>query len=538
MEQKKKIIIFSIVVVLVIGLGFLAYYFLGGDREARRVAYLEAYLKENWSKFVIDGSTSMIPLHEALDKKFGEGKEIKHSRTVAAFENFVDGEIDILFAVNYLDSYFEAAKEKNVVINKKPITKEALVFLKNVDFEIDNLTLNQIKQIYNQEITSWDKIDSEIFKDESEYRKQITPIYRNVDSGSGMALINLLGKNNVSCTDEYGGPKCLFITDMGGIINALADGLESYMGEGPMIAYNMYTFTEKQFRNEKVTTFKVNGVAPNDETIYNDEYPVILYNYIYYKNDNAKEFGEKLHEYLLTDVGQKLIMNNGYVPLRKVVDKNIKPIDRNCKENFVEEICVLSDGYNEYINKWIKITIDDNTEKFEYFNTVEEYIFANSSVSEKEFEGVKEILNILLAVHKESPWASQLITFKRLSNGDIELFTGNCGGSACIWLFPKDTYNFGRPMYTIEDGERYPNMYAGFRITKDFKTIYVRADGYEKGFRIPAKDLLKAFKLPLVLSGGFVFGSFRVYGHFGKPVEQHWFVNLCYGSGYGRDSFY
>jgi len=465
-KQKNKttrIALSVIAFVLLLGLGYLIYSNIGKNNKVNpnnEIAELENYLKENYSKYVIDGSTSLIPLHEALEKKFGTGKEIKHSKTVAAFEDFLDGEIDVLLSVNYLDSYFEKAKTKGIVINKNEITKEALVFLKNVDLTVDNLTLDQVKQIYNKKITDWKQIDKNY---EGYNVTDILPIYRNEDSGSGMALINLLGLSTINCTQN----DCVFINDMGAVVNALANGLEEGF-QGAMIAFNMYTFTEKQYHNDRVTNFKIEGIEPNDETIYNDEYPIVLYNYIYYKNDEAKEFGEKLYQYLISDAGQKLIMQSGYVPLRKQDGVQISNAHRTCKTHFVDEVCVRVEGYNKEINKYVKITIDNKTEKFEYFDKVEDYIFANSDVTSAEFDKLSDLLGELILMANDQNLETQRITFKKQKNGEIILDTGFCGGTACIWITTDDAYDFGENDPKVDGESAQTNTLT---ISKDLKTI-------------------------------------------------------------------
>ena len=462
-NKTTRIALTVIAAALIIGMVYFIYNNMGsnsGVKPGDKTAELESYLKENYSKYVIDGSTSLIPLHEALDKKFGAGNEIKHSKTVAAFEDFLDGKIDILLSVDYLQSYFDKAKEKGIEINKNEITKEALVFLKNVDLTIDNLTLEQIRQIYTKKITDWTEIDKNY---KGNVVTDIVPIYRNEDSGSGMALINLLGLYTISCSQN----DCVFISDMGAVVNALANGLEEGF-QGAMIAFNMYTFTEKQYHNDRVANFKIDGVEPNDETIYNEEYPIILYNYIYYKNDEAKEFGEKLYEYLISDAGQKLIMESGYVPLRKQEGVEISDATRNCKTHFVDEVCVMVEGYNEDIGKYVKITFDNKTEKYEYFDKVEEYIFANSDVTRAEFDKLSGLLGELILMANDENLETQRITFKKQKNGEIILDTGFCGGTACIWLATDDAYDFGENDPKVDGESAQTNTLT---ISKDLKTI-------------------------------------------------------------------
>jgi hypothetical protein len=54
---------------------------------AARLAELKTYLAENYDDLVIDGSTSMIQLHQALSDMFSsEPEEVKHSKTVEALD--------------------------------------------------------------------------------------------------------------------------------------------------------------------------------------------------------------------------------------------------------------------------------------------------------------------------------------------------------------------------------------------------------------------------------------------------------------------
>lgn len=518
--KSKKVIIAIIVGILVIGLGslvgWIAFNYFDSpeevehetnnyfdspkevEDETKRIAELEAYLKENYNKFVIDGSTSLIPLHEALEEKFGDGKEIKHSKTVAAWNDFVDGKIDILLAVDYLDSYFDDASRKNVEINQKEITKEALVFLKNKSLKVDNLTLEQVKQIYDGTITNWREITGNYVDYIEGYYDEmsITPIYRNEDSGSGMALIKLFG-NEVNCTSN----NCLFIADMAGIVNALATGLVGEFGD-KLIAYNMYTFTEKQYHNDEVETFKINGVEPNDETIYSGKYPIVLYNYIYYKNDEAKEFGEKLYEYLTSSAGQKLIMENGYVPLEKQEQVDYKDTERDCKDNFVDEVCVVSPGYNAILDKYVKIIITDDKEEFEYFDTVEEYIFANSDITKEQFDNLSDFLDVVIekTLNYSKDAIIEDITFNLEDDGNIRMDSGFCGGTACIWFKPNENYSY----WATENSKGMDYLVSGtFYISSDYKTISGKdfnwnediGDYAEITFTIPIEDFDKAFDI-------------------------------------------
>jgi len=111
---------------------------------------LKTYLKENFDQFVIDGSTSTIPLHTAIRNTFSSKRsEIQHSKTVDAFNKLIMGEVDILLGVDYSDELLKVAKDNGIDLGKAEITKEAFVFLININNPVKSLTIEQIKDIYS-----------------------------------------------------------------------------------------------------------------------------------------------------------------------------------------------------------------------------------------------------------------------------------------------------------------------------------------------------------------------------------------------------
>jgi phosphate transport system substrate-binding protein len=266
------------------------------------------YLEENFGNFRIDGSTSMIPLHQSLRNRFGDGEEIWHNRTVWAFEQFVNGGIDILLSVDFSDELLKMAEENGVNLVQLPVTREAFVFLINSNNPVQSLTQEQIKAIYNGEITNW----SEVGGDDA----PISAFQRNSDSGSQMRMVKFMGDTPLVDKDVT------YYHGMGDIIVQIAN----FDSGKYSIAYNMYTFAEKQFENEDVVLLAVDGVSPTDETIFDNSYPLVIYNYIYYNanNEEAAEFAENLHAFLMSEDGQKLISDSGYVNLNINFDRNMR----------------------------------------------------------------------------------------------------------------------------------------------------------------------------------------------------------------------
>lgn len=261
-----------------------------------------AYLEEHFADMAIDGSTSMIPLHASLRKLFLNLREEyvpQHSKTVDAFNKLIAGENDILFGVDFNDELLKEAEDSGIDLVKLPITREAFVFVINKENPVQDLTTEQIKAIYSGEITNW----SELGGDDA----PIEAFQRNADSGSQIRMVKFMGDTPLMEANVT------YINQMGAVIEKVGDAaLGKYT-----IAYNMYTFTERQYFNDNVMLLSVDGVKPTDETIFDDSYPIIIYNYLYYDANNAKaaEFAEQLHLYLMSEQGQQLINDAGYVNL-------------------------------------------------------------------------------------------------------------------------------------------------------------------------------------------------------------------------------
>ena len=330
------------------------------------------YITANYADIVIDGSTSMIPLHESLDRLCtSEDNNIIHSRTVEAFEMFITGENDILIGVDYSDELLEKAKAAGVNLAQLPITREAFIFLRNRNNPVTDLTVQQIKDIYSGKITNW----SEVGGDDA----PIKAFQRNSDSGSQMRMVKFMGDTPLTTVGVT------YFSSMGWVIERMADydeGLRS-------IAYNIYTFAEKQYSNTEVTLMSVDGVYPTDDTIFDGTYPLNIYNYIYYDANNAEasEYAINLHAYLMGDEGQKLISDSGYVNLNTKFDRNkdiSEPYDY--RYDYDREIGFYNAEKGEFYDT------DDNDDLVIYYNYAD-YVLRDSEFADN--ERTREFLTFL-----------------------------------------------------------------------------------------------------------------------------------------------
>lgn len=364
-KRNKTHFVWASIIALFIIIGIIKVIDINEEKmKANEFEELKTYLKENYDQFVIDGSTSTIPLHTAIRNTFSSKRsEIQHSKTVDAFNKFIMGEVDILLGVDYSDELLKVAKDNGIDLGKAEITKEAFVFLINKNNPVKSLTIEQIKDIYGGKITNWNQVGGD--------DAPIKAFQRNSDSGSQMRMVKFMGDTQL--IDK----EVTYFAGMGDIIESIAN----YDMGKYSIGYNMYTFTEKQYLNKDVVMLEVNGIQPNDKTILDDSYPIVIYNYMFYDKNNSLviEYVEHLYQFLMHDEGQKLISDVGYVNLKTVLDRNKEILLPYDPDN--EGDMIFFDFYNESKGEFYKV---DSNGKLLVYTSFSDYVLNESEFKENE----------------------------------------------------------------------------------------------------------------------------------------------------------
>ncbi len=256
----------------------------------------------------IDGSTSTIPLSEAIAVALmGMTPEeaalaVTHSTTPSAYERLAydDSGIRLIFvtppSAEEVTSANVAGREMELV----PIARDALVVLNNAENPVTGLTVTQIRDIYQGEITNWADIGG---KDEP-----IIAYARPLNSGSQTLFLELLMKG----LDIQDPPSEKVADTMGYLI----DLVSSYQNAAGALGYSVYYYVNNMYGNDRIRMLAIDGVAPSDETIATGEYPLCSYYYAVlpaHLDEDAQE--RRLVAYLQTEEGQRIVRDAGYVPL-------------------------------------------------------------------------------------------------------------------------------------------------------------------------------------------------------------------------------
>jgi len=258
-----------------------------------------ALTKENYPR--IDGSTATIPLSERLASELlsmsaEEAKEfIKHNTTHNAYENLIEDNAEPS------EDELNMAAARGIELEVIPVVKEAFVFLVNKSNPVDELSLEEIKDIYQGKITNWKELGGSDM--------EIMAYQRPDNSGSQTLMQNQVMKGLTMSK----APTELKPAGMGGLIEAIA----SYDNSDSAIGYSVYYYANTMYLKDTVKFVKVNGVEPNNETIMKDKYPITsAYYAVLKKTEPENSNARKLLKWTLSSEGQKLAEAAGYVPLR------------------------------------------------------------------------------------------------------------------------------------------------------------------------------------------------------------------------------
>lgn len=274
--------------------------------DSSKLPKMEASLKLTDHLPVLDGAAALVPVYAAVienvypigcvtyeggrfsaDNYYGENfaadSAMQYKNTVRGYQAIVDGTTDILFCAGPSAEQMWYAEEKGVELVYVPVGLEAFVFFVNEQNPVDNLTVEQIRKIYACDYTNWSEVGGP--------NRIINPVTRLEGSGSQTAFESVMGGQKI------GKKSPLAIT-------------------GASIGFSFRYYMDGIVGNDTVKMISLNGVYPSAENIQNRTYPIVTQFYAIYRKDNDNPNIPILIEWLLSDEGQRLIEETGYVRIK------------------------------------------------------------------------------------------------------------------------------------------------------------------------------------------------------------------------------
>ena len=255
---------------------------------------------------VLDGASALVPIYASVidsvypkgcvtyeggvfsddnyyGENFSEDSAMQYKNTVRGYTAIVDGETDILFCAAPSAEQRKYAEEQGVELVYVPIGLEAFVFFVNNENPVDDLTADEIRDIYAGEIKNWNKVGGP--------NRVINPVSRIEGSGSQTMMEKFMGEREI-------GKKSLFAFT------------------GASIGFSFRYYLDGMIGNDGVKMLSLGGVYPSEENIKNGTYPIVAEFYAIYRADNDNPNIKPLIDWLLSEEGQELIKECGYVGIK------------------------------------------------------------------------------------------------------------------------------------------------------------------------------------------------------------------------------
>ena len=264
----------------------------------------ESTLKLETDLPVLDGATALYPVYSAFAKAVYPQSALEDygtvdcSTTAGAYERIVSGEVDMIFVASPSEAQKQNALSQGVELEFTPIGSEGFVFFVNSKNPIENITVEQIQDIYSGNITQWSQLGIDGLG-------KIKAFQRDEGSGSQTKLQKLMEGKDLMIP-----PTSDVAVGMGEIIKQAAD----YKNHKNAIGFSFRFYSTEMVKNDQIKLLSINGVYPDIKNIENGTYPLSGNFYAVTRKDKT-ENTKKLLDWILTEQAQTLIENTGYTPL-------------------------------------------------------------------------------------------------------------------------------------------------------------------------------------------------------------------------------
>lgn len=242
---------------------------------------------------IVAGSTSVQPYAEVLAEEYmvihpGAEIDIQGGGSAAGITAAQSGTADIGMSSRQL-------KDEEKGLWSVEIARDGLAIVVNPNNPVQDLTLEQIRDIYSEAVTDWSEVGGRNAK--------IHVITREEGSGTRSAFTELVMGKTAEIT-----PRAI-VQDSNGAVRQL-------VADDP----NAIGFISLGLVNDKVKALKLGGIAATSENIENGSYNLsrpFLFVALSEPTGLAKEF----IDYILSPEGQKLLNNEGLIPPSKGTGK-------------------------------------------------------------------------------------------------------------------------------------------------------------------------------------------------------------------------
>lgn len=224
--------------------------------------------------------------------------EIKYTDSYKSFENLINGEADLIIVGYPTQDEVKLVKQNNLELDIFPIAKDGFVFFVNKDNPIDNLTINQIQNIYSGKIKNWKDIGGNDTEIKAFQRPENSPSQEGMINTvmKGLKMINPITQN-ISHTE-----------------GAINDVISDYQNLENAIGYSYYYNANNMYSTENIKFILIDGIQPTYENIQTGLYSLQKSYYAIIREDEPEDSNtRKLLNAMMSEQGQIIVKEAGYV---------------------------------------------------------------------------------------------------------------------------------------------------------------------------------------------------------------------------------
>ncbi|MBE4607721.1 phosphate ABC transporter substrate-binding protein [Vibrio navarrensis] len=259
------------------------------------LSFPSAYAKE----LNISGSTSVARVMDVLAEEFNK----THTETFVAVQGI--GSTAGITMVNKgvvklgMSSRYLTEMEKGEDLNVDLIAYDGVALVVNISNPINNLTQQQIFDIYQGKLTNWKQVGGE--------DKRIAAVTREASSGSRYSFESLLGLTKII--------KDRLVSDISTsnlVVNSNSM-VKTIVNHNPQAI----GFVSLGSVDRSVKAITIDGIDANAKNIATNRYLLSRPFLILYKSDNLDQSEKEFIRFIKSKKGQAIIQEYGYIPAKE-----------------------------------------------------------------------------------------------------------------------------------------------------------------------------------------------------------------------------
>jgi len=248
--------------------------------------------KSNSNSVTISGSTSVGAVMEPLVEEYkkGEGKgtdiEVQQIGSSSGIKNTIDGTSEIGMTSRDLKE-----GEKQASLKETQIAIDGIAVIINKENKVKDLTIEQIKEIYTGKITNWKEVGGD--------NSPIVVVSREDGSGTREGFETIIGYAAEELVNSA------IISDGSGNIKTTVAGNKNSIG------YISLGYVDKE-----VNSISISGVEATVDNVKSNKYPILRPFLLVNKPEELSDKGQAFIDYILSEDGQKVVEEHGFVGVK------------------------------------------------------------------------------------------------------------------------------------------------------------------------------------------------------------------------------